>query len=699
MFSSDMFGDSGDVPSTNGNEIQNFDDFPNPDDYSAFLDDDLLMHENETNDSVEGLRLGARKNFLSRMREKSTARQKHGFASSDSTSSFQKSSSDSSKGGTVGGEVWSGSLSISGIESGLFDQLALDNHDGSNSIAIDNNEEYDGRVHNDVFDFDGGVSLDHVNLDLNVAETSSEDPADLTQIVRRRKRPRYHPGYKTERSNNSACSDEPEKNRIKDVGDDSDDQAKKLGGRIVNGFGNVLMGTLTAEDKKGRKKRKSNDVPTDETPKQTELRMEYTRQRNREHARATRRRKKMYVECLKSQVADLLHKQQLMNSGAYGDLLESSGGTAAQIATIRKAVIQTFLQYRTKDMLEQSRWRDLVETSFVLIQPRTPFRGENIGGIVGNNRRCQGVQCLIQDTSSIAAMLDMISGRVCAQKPKLPAKHCRIGLNYTVDSSDILLVGERLMCHWTLSTSGLLRAGFDSECIVDGMLKCSFNTRHKLLEMEITYDAMAFTRQMQQHSLIDLSVIFQHSLRGPISRSKKMPSKGDTISIRETNGRLPMRAMVPFPPLCMPNKQGDVSQSKKTAKGTSTLRNGMVGVPMMGMVPPHLMLGVSGVLPAMNIGPAAAGQTKKTVPSNISSSRNTLPNGDMNESMTVVAGLKIPNGMRLQLPFTKKQPPTVGGIVHTSLAQESTSENSSSDSSTDNGASKDSNTASLEKQL
>jgi len=79
-------------------------------------------------------------------------------------------------------------------------------------------------------------------------------------------------------------------------------------------------------------------------------------------------------------------------------------------------------------------------------------------------------------------MLEMIKSRVRQQKPDYRRG---VSLTYTVDSSDILVVGDRLMCHWATSTKGLVAAGFSSECSVDGMLKCTFNGKHKLLDMEI----------------------------------------------------------------------------------------------------------------------------------------------------------------------------------------------------------------------
>jgi FtsZ-interacting cell division protein YlmF len=60
-----------------------------------------------------------------------------------------------------------------------------------------------------------------------------------------------------------------------------------------------------------------------------EDRAELTRQRNREHARSTRLRKKMYVDCLKKELVDLLVRQRQIESGR--SKTAASDGTALRV--------------------------------------------------------------------------------------------------------------------------------------------------------------------------------------------------------------------------------------------------------------------------------------------------------------------------------------------------------------------------------
>lgn len=336
-------------------------------------------------------------------------------------------------------------------------------------------------------------------------------------------------------------------------------------------FGMQLLPKEDTSERKGKRGRKRPKITPEE-------KAELLRQRNREHARSTRRRKKMYVECLKKQVAELLAKQQQIDSGIFEPLT----GSQAEEITIRKAMIQTFLQYRTTNVVERSRWRDLLDEAFTLTQPRTPFRASNMGEVFGNNRRVKGIDAVVQDTASVTAMLEMIKSRVRQQKPDYRRG---VSLTYTVDSSDILVVGDRLMCHWATSTKGLVAAGFSSECSVDGMLKCTFNGKHKLLDMEITYDVMAFTRQLQTHSLIDLSVV-----------SASVPRPGSMMRVGSA-GKLPLRGpgSVSMPPMASfgaikpPSGLKKVKSAPCPPTGMLQLNPGMM---MPGMIPMMLPPGM-----------------------------------------------------------------------------------------------------------
>merc|ERR1719181_523961 len=132
-----------------------------------------------------------------------------------------------------------------------------------------------------------------------------------------------------------------------------------------------------------------------------------------------------------------------------------------------------------------------------------------VGELVGNTRHLRGVDVLTADTMSMSSLVNMIRVRARQLKPQCPARK-KINLAYGVDSSDILVANDQLMCHWRLCSSGLKEGGFPGEVMIDGMLKATFS-KGKLTEIELTFDACAFLRQLQESQLLDLTLLLTES--------------------------------------------------------------------------------------------------------------------------------------------------------------------------------------------
>lgn len=331
-----------------------------------------------------------------------------------------------------------------------------------------------------------------------------------------------------------------------------------------------------------------------------EAKAELTRQRNREHARSTRQRKKQYVEQLKKQVADLLAKQQLLNS------LESAFGAELSPKRVernegRKLLVAVFLNSRLTRVVDRDKWRQLVDDHFKATLPRTPFRCEphvsptEQRHVPPGARRLKGVDALVRDTLSVAEMLSMIRRRakLLARRAK-PTYNTKISsleeqqhdedgaraaqaaaaaaifetellrrenaaaaieLRCTADAADMVIVGDRLMAHWKITSCGLVDAGLESEVKVDGFAKATFY-KNKLREVELTFDALSVTSQLLELNLIDLSLV-----------------RADSI----VNGDLPATAAVSQEGNSMDPSQDDrssprvIEQATVTRRGTSQI--------------------------------------------------------------------------------------------------------------------------------
>lgn len=96
---------------------------------------------------------------------------------------------------------------------------------------------------------------------------------------------------------------------------------------------------------------------------------EKNRERNREHARSTRLRKKAYIQKLKD-MAQGLRAVQTKEIRERRLSMENM----MNIQKVRRAVVQTALDYHAGNEKDPRKWNVLLENSFWMKQPVTPFR-------------------------------------------------------------------------------------------------------------------------------------------------------------------------------------------------------------------------------------------------------------------------------------------------------------------------------------
>lgn len=114
-----------------------------------------------------------------------------------------------------------------------------------------------------------------------------------------------------------------------------------------------------AETKKGRRKK-------DLTP---EERAKRNRDRNREHAKSTRQRKKAFIQHLKELVEGMQAErtEEVRQRRVAIQRL-------ADMQNVRRGVIHSFLRYLSNYERDKRKWSTLLEDDFWLKQPVTPYR-------------------------------------------------------------------------------------------------------------------------------------------------------------------------------------------------------------------------------------------------------------------------------------------------------------------------------------
>ena len=93
------------------------------------------------------------------------------------------------------------------------------------------------------------------------------------------------------------------------------------------------------------------------------------RDRNREHARSTRLRKKAYVNKLK-ELLDALHVERSDEDRKRRVAVQK----LAEVQNLRRKVVHTFFGYHARCERNVTKWRMILEDDFWLKQPVTPYR-------------------------------------------------------------------------------------------------------------------------------------------------------------------------------------------------------------------------------------------------------------------------------------------------------------------------------------
>ena len=213
------------------------------------------------------------------------------------------------------------------------------------------------------------------------------------------------------------------------------------------------------------------------------------RDRNREHARNTRLRKKAYLEKLKATVDDLcLERDSLVSERTnYANLLVEMHDT-------RTEVLMSFLALRTSNEKRRKLWSSIIdESSFVCVMPVTPYRSFPASEV--QVTKCQrmilGIDGILADTASLHVLLSTLIDR-----SKYP--YGKINFRYTLISEEAVVAGNHIVARWVMTTTDAVRHGAKMEVSKQGMLICRFNSAHKIVGLEIMFDVMAFMLQLKQ---------------------------------------------------------------------------------------------------------------------------------------------------------------------------------------------------------
>jgi len=220
-----------------------------------------------------------------------------------------------------------------------------------------------------------------------------------------------------------------------------------------------------------------------------EEKLKANRDRNREHARNTRLRKKAYLEKLKVTVDELCRERDTLVSERVG-----AASLLIEMHSTRIDVLMSFFALRSACERRRELWASILDEScFACVMPVTPYRSFPSSEVQVS--KCQrtilGIDGMMSDTASLHVLLNSLVDR-----SKYP--NATVQFRYTLVTEDSVVAGNQMMARWVMSTLNATECGARMEVSKQGMLCCKFNSAHKIIGLELMFDVMAFMLQLKQ---------------------------------------------------------------------------------------------------------------------------------------------------------------------------------------------------------
>jgi len=213
------------------------------------------------------------------------------------------------------------------------------------------------------------------------------------------------------------------------------------------------------------------------------------RDRNREHARNTRLRKKAYLEKLKTTVDELCRERDTLVSERAG-----AANLLVEMHNTRTEVLMSFFALRSTNEKRRKLWASILDDScFSCVMPVTPYRSFPSSEVQVS--KCQrtvlGVDGMIADTTSLHVLFASLVDR-----SRFPLG--KIDFRYTIVTEESVVAGNHMMARWVMTTTNAVQNGAKMEVSKQGMMCCRFNSAHKITSLELMFDVMAFMLQLKQ---------------------------------------------------------------------------------------------------------------------------------------------------------------------------------------------------------
>ena len=204
------------------------------------------------------------------------------------------------------------------------------------------------------------------------------------------------------------------------------------------------------------------------------------RDRNREHARNTRLRKKAYVEELKRTLTELVSQR---------DAAEVEKRQAAQRELeqreVRFRVIEEFLKLRGRNETNFARWAAILEDGFSLTVPPSDLRNMSQ---VDSEQTLNGVSDVMADSNVFSGFLQTLG-----------SAEGSVTCAFACDRKNFFMDNCQAVLEWSATTVGAVNKGAAAELTMKGIIRGNFSpASNKLISAKITCDTGSVLLQLQK---------------------------------------------------------------------------------------------------------------------------------------------------------------------------------------------------------
>ena len=207
---------------------------------------------------------------------------------------------------------------------------------------------------------------------------------------------------------------------------------------VCGGGGAAAAGGGAASSQETAKRRQN--LTADERAKQN-------RDRNREHARNTRLRKKAYVEELKRTLTELVNQRDASEAQS-----QHSAQRELEQREVRFRVLEEFLKLRGRNELSSARWSAILEDNFSLTIPVTHYR--NMVHLEPNDPT--SLSYSEQELTGVSTVMADAKHAFDFFQHALATRGEAVTMSYHCDRGDFMMDDCKTCLDWTATTSGAI---------------------------------------------------------------------------------------------------------------------------------------------------------------------------------------------------------------------------------------------------